>query len=60
MGIRSMSWDTMIYDLNAHRWKVTKCITRNAGRMAFDPTEVDRTKSKGKGKSCGKETGEPA
>jgi hypothetical protein len=44
------------YGLNAHRWKVTKCITRNAGRMAYDPMEVDRTKGKGKGKSCGKET----
>jgi hypothetical protein len=42
--------------LNAHRWKVTKCITRNAGRMAYDPTKVDRTKGKGKGESCGKET----
>ncbi len=44
------------YGLNAHRWKVTKCITRNAGRMAYDPTEVDRTKGKSKGKSCGTET----
>jgi hypothetical protein len=44
------------YGLNAHRWKVTKCITRNAGRMAYDPTEVDRVKGKGKGNSCGKET----
>jgi hypothetical protein len=25
------------YGLTAHRWKVTKCITRNAGRMAYDP-----------------------
>jgi hypothetical protein len=44
------------YGLNAHRWKVTKCITRNAGRMAYDPTEVVRTNGKGKGKSCGKGT----
>jgi hypothetical protein len=44
------------YGLNHHRWKVTKCITRNAGRMAYDPTEVDRTKGKGKGESGGKET----
>jgi hypothetical protein len=42
------------YGLTVHRWKVTKCITRNAGRMAYDPGEVDRIK--GKGKSCGKET----
>ncbi len=44
------------YGLDHHRWKVTKCITRNAGRMVYDPTEVGRTKGKGKGKSCGKET----
>ena len=42
------------YGLNPQRWKVTKCIIRNAGRMAYDPTEVDRTK--GKGKKSGKET----
>jgi len=42
------------YGLTAHRWKVTKCITRNAGRMVYGPGEKDRTK--GKGKSCGKET----
>ncbi len=42
------------YGLTAHRWKVTKCITRNAGRMAYDPGEKDSTK--GKGKSYGKET----
>ncbi len=42
------------FGLNHQRWKVAKCITRNAGRMAYDPTEVDRTK--GKGKKCGKET----
>ncbi len=42
------------YGLTAHRWKVTKCITRNAGRMVYGPGEKDRMK--GKGKSCGKET----
>jgi hypothetical protein len=42
------------YGLTAHRWKVTKCITRNAGRMVCDPGEVDRMK--GKVKSCCAET----
>ena len=42
------------YGLTAHRWKVTKCITRNAGRMAYDPREKGMTK--GKGKSWGKDT----
>jgi hypothetical protein len=40
--------------LTALKWKVTKCITRNAGRTAYDSGEKGRTK--GKGKSRGKDT----
>ena len=42
------------YSVTAIRWKVTKCITRNAGRMACVPAENGR--KKGNGKDKGKDT----
>jgi hypothetical protein len=38
------------YGVTAIKWKVTKCFTRNTGRMAYVSVEKSRKKGNGKGK----------